>query len=462
MAEDCGGCSAAAGGLGERPVRLRTLNSRQVRFVYLITYSQADLDIVPTREEFSRIVLDSFSNADPSSRVEVVQWVCSQEGHRDGGIHYHMAVKLSARRRWLKIRNFLEERHRVKVNFSDKHCNYYSAWRYTTKEDAHFIQSESHPDLSNFSEPCTSAASRALSRKSSSEGNGSGKGKSRKGRKRLSLFDVSQIDVEKGIRTRLQLLAYANNQKREGKTDLAEFIANRGAKAVDEALSVGWELEEAEGKMERSEKSRAEILYSQLGKECVVGCDRRWLQMARNLLERNNIAGDDFSEAIRNLLDKGRGKYRNLYLKGPSNCGKTFLLNPLTSIYNTFCNPASTTFAWVGAEEAEVLFLNDFRWSANIIPWHDLLLLLEGHEVHLPAPKTHYRCDFSLKGDTPIFCTAKEEISFVRAGVLDERETEMMRVRWRVFAFSSQITEAEQLQVPPCPRCFAELVYPQA
>ena len=93
-------------------------------------------------------------------------------------------------------------------------------------------------------------------------------------------------------------------------------------------------------------------MYSQLGKECVVGCDRHWLQMARNVLERNNIAGDEFSEAIRNVLDKGRGKYGNLYLKGPSNCG-TFLLNPPTSIYNTFCNPASTTFAWVGAEEAE-------------------------------------------------------------------------------------------------------------
>ena len=67
---------------------------------------------------------------------------------------------------------------------------------------------------------------------------------------------------------------------------------------------------------------------------------------------------------------------------------------------------------------------------------------------------------FPFKGDTPIFCTAKEELSFVRADVLDERETEMVRVRWRVFAFSSQISEAEQLQVPPCPRCFAELVYP--
>ena len=139
-------------------------------------------------------------------------------------------------------------------------------------------------------------------------------------------------------------------------------------------------------------------MYSQLEKECIVACDRHLLQMVRNVLERNNIAGDEFSEAIRNLLGKGRGKYRNLYLKGPSNCGKSsFLLNPLASIYNTFCNPASTTFAWVGAEEAEVLFLSDFRWSANIIPWHDLLLLLEGHEVHLPAPKTHYRFDFSFK-----------------------------------------------------------------
>ena len=137
-------------------------------------------------------------------------------------------------------------------------------------------------------------------------------------------------------------------------------------------------------------------------------------------------------------------------------------MNPLTYIYNTFCNPASTTVKWLGAEAAEVLFLNDFRWSPNIIPWHDLLLLLEGHEVHLPAPKTNYRCDFSFKRDTPIFCTAKEELSFVRSGVLEERETEMISVPWRVFAFSSQISEAEQLQVPPCPRSFAELVYPQS
>ena len=33
-----------------------------------------------------------------------------------------------------------------------------------------------------------------------------------------------------------------------------------------------------------------------------------------------------------------------------------------------------------------------------------------------------------LQSDVPIFCTAKE-ITFVRGGVLDAMETEMMRVR---------------------------------
>ena len=35
--------------------------------------------------------------------------------------------------------------------------------------------------------------------------------------------------------------------------------------------------------MERTKRSRTEILYSQIGKECVVGCGGRWLQTAQNL-----------------------------------------------------------------------------------------------------------------------------------------------------------------------------------
>ena len=56
--------------------------------VYLISYSSADLDLVPSREAFSRIVLDAFENANPASKTSVMRWVCSQEPHAKGGVHY--------------------------------------------------------------------------------------------------------------------------------------------------------------------------------------------------------------------------------------------------------------------------------------------------------------------------------------------------------------------------------------
>ena len=105
----------------------RDLSSRQTRSVYLITYSQADTEIVSSHYSFAVIVLDSFQNADPRSQNQVVQWVRSEESHKEGGIHYHMAVKLDQNRRWLKVRNYADTKHRVKLNFSSVHANYYSA-----------------------------------------------------------------------------------------------------------------------------------------------------------------------------------------------------------------------------------------------------------------------------------------------------------------------------------------------
>lgn len=435
------------------------LNSRDVRRVYLITYSQANLEIVPTREAFARIILDAFENAVPESNCAVVHWVCSQEGHVHGGVHYHMAVKRSGRRRWLRVRNYIDQVYGVKVNFNDRHENYYTCWRYTTKEDSLSVHSTNHPDLGNIGAPITTNASSASRASRLADGDGGVQKGKRK--KTLTIFDVSEIAVEKNIETRLQLVALASEQKRAGKTDLAEFIANRGAKAVEEALSIGWEMENAEFDLARSKLTRVEILYREIGSPCVEGCQGKWLEMAEQVLQRNDISRNEFSDAVRNLLQQGRGKYRNVFLKGPANCGKTFLLNPLNTVFKTFTNPATTTFAWLGAETAEVVFLNDFRWCSQIIPWHDLLLLLEGQRVHLPAPKTHFCKDIEFTSDTPIFCTSKEELSLVRGGVLDERESQMMRVRWKVFAFHSQIPEEEQQIIPSCPRCFAELIFPQ-
>ena len=104
----------------------------------------------------------------------------------------------------------------------------------------------------------------------------------------------------------------------------------------------------------------------------------------------------DFSQAVSDLLDNGRAKYRNVLTVGPANCGKTFMLKPLNLVFDCFNNPASTTFSWVGAEQAEVIVLNDFRWNSKLIEWSDLLNLLEGEPVHFATPKSHYAKDVLL------------------------------------------------------------------
>ena len=69
---------------------------------------------------------------------------------------------------------------------------------------------------------------------------------------------------------------------------------------------------------------------------------------------------------------------------------KTFVLNPLTEVFKCFISHASVTFVWVGAEKADLIFLNDLRWNDKLIPWADCLNFLEGLPIHIQAPKTHF------------------------------------------------------------------------
>ena len=114
-----------------------------------------------------------------------------------------------------------------------------------------------------------------------------------------------------------------------------------------------------------------------------------------------------------------------------------------------------------GVESGECIFLNDFRWSHQLIPWHDLLLLLKGHVVHVAAPKTHFAKDITFTADTPIFCTGKHPLMYIKNGVVDECQTEMMIVRWWIFHFNYQIPREQQRESPLCLRCLSELIIGQ-
>ena len=121
---------------------------------------------------------------------------------------------------------------------------------------------------------------------------------------------------------------------------------------MNEAIATAWEMEGAKSKQLRMAKSRLEILEEAANEPCQCEPVLQRKELAVQLLKNNGIAPESFANALKELLHKGRGKYPNIMLTGPSNCGKTFLLNPLNKVYKTFTNPASTSFAWVGAQEA--------------------------------------------------------------------------------------------------------------
>ena len=62
-----------------------------------------------------------------------------------------------------------------------------------------------------------------------------GKSKARN-KKRTPAFDLSEIIVDKNIKTRTELLALPNQQKNEGKSDIAQLMV-RGPKVIAEVLN---------------------------------------------------------------------------------------------------------------------------------------------------------------------------------------------------------------------------------
>lgn len=441
---------------------MATLQSRQQRIVYLVTYSRADFSKIASRNHFAETVVQGWER----NGVKVAHWVVSMERHAQPNVdvaemttpneyHFHMAIKLQKRSRWLQVRNYLDETCGIQVNFSSNHNTYYSAYKYATKEDEEPVHSPAHPDIGNNA-PKTAKAIATKDKKGEVSKRDR---KKKRGTERLTVYDMTQLIQSRNIKTRLELVSLAVTRNREGDLSLAQFIANRGSKAVDEALSLAKEFSEAEKNFARSKKSRVEILQEAFQSNCAISCDGKWRPAAVELLESHGIMVSTFCTAVYTALEQGRGKYRNIYIHGPANTGKTFILSPLKSIYKTFCNPATGSFAWMGVDQAEIVFLNDFRWDPKTIAWADFLQALEGDVVHLPAPKNVCARDIELGTDIPFFATSDAPIILIKGGSVDRANTDMMDVRWHFFNFCKQISRSDQQSLIPCSHCFAKLIF---
>ena len=125
---------------------------------------------------------------------------------------------------------------------------------------------------------------------------------------------------------------------------------------------------------------------------------------------------------------------RNVYLSAmesgwcvqSKSCSKTeliyiALLQPYVSslkkedrselMYKTFINPATAKYAWTGLDECEVAYLNDFRWSPELIDWSLLVqyqFIFQGQRMRSPLI-----CVFQEKTLSQYSLPVKGRLSFM-------------------------------------------------
>ena len=440
-------------------------DSNASRRSFLLTYTQADISRIPTCKKFAEVVMEGFEHVKSSRTVK--EWACCQEKHANGGTHYHLCVNLSGSRRWNPVKNYIYNKHNISVNFATSNCGYVAAYRYVCKDKAieEVLHSTNHTDLKSINTPKTKKAMKTNSdnrKRKSINFNAEKETVPQKEfkPKRLSKHHVAEFILRNKIKTEEELYAISKQRKEDGEPDIYNFIVNCNPKSVSDLVAVTWKIENAQEVVTRKQTDRFQII-TRIKKSgvCSDECAGKWFRCAKEILQNNQVNMYYFARAIRQALKVGRQKNTNVLITGPTNCGKSFLFDPLELAFKAFVNPANGKYAWISLDECEVAYLNDFRWSPEMITWSDFLLLLEGQTVHLPRPKNMYATDMRIdrSNTIPFFATSKSEIEYIgKFNQRDERENDMMSSRWLTIRFSKQIENPQHVE--PCTKCFAKLV----
>ena len=452
------------------------LSPRALRRTHFITLARADLSIFPDSATFAAKMNECFEAK--GRRVE--QWACCQEDHRDGVPHYHLLVKIGGKncQRFEPVKEEIKKRCGVIVHFTKQSTGGYSAgYRYITKFGmARVSHSPNHPHLEAIAQSRTAKCRASFTQKNKERKRSAAADAGPEPKKakavRLRLGDVGKLISDLGIETYTRLEAIAQERRENGDNDLFDFIARTRKSHTIELIERMNSLKTAKERLTEDSLSIPEKLERASKEPCVASCgeQKKWLQFAKHIISLNSplnrissaelLTVELFAKLLRRCLYEGRGKENNIFLTGVRDCGKSFLLQPLSLILNCFQNPSKGNYPWIDLEGKDCLVMNDFRYYPELIKWNDLLLLCEGDTVQFPRPMSTFSSNLTIEASNklPILATGREPIRHRDLdGVEHPDETEMMNVRWVYIHINKPLRNIDRT-CKPCPRCFVELL----
>lgn len=126
-------------------------------------------------------------------------------------------------------------------------------------------------------------------------------------------------------------------------------------------------------------------------------------------------------------------------------------------LIKVFVTPPKSAFPLMELNRARVVFLDDWRFNDDIVPYALQLLWFEGQSFTIARPQNQHAGHTRYEGDSPVFITTLEsDITTLKRG-LQSGDIEMMTKRLRIFQFHRKLVKPDR-SISPCGVCFAKLV----
>ena len=454
------------------------------QYVYLVTFSH----LLPTtlaagdfkdianigRDEIAECVRKAFDDPLPAASGQpgrkrqrtdglVKKLVVFKESHADGTVHFHVAVLLWMPRTWCSAKETLRVRDGLACHFSCSHIQFWSTVRYgfyaslkKPEVDASpFLWSsdgswplglvkEGTPGWSFLFEACNrpwnAAIWKARSEKAQKQA-AEGRPDNSCGRNaRFTKLDFMAIVLDKHLMTRAAIIAYTQDHGSE----FMQRWVSQNQKKLKELLADAVEWGEAREAAKEERKSDWEILCAKAGEACA-HCDAcKYKEVAATFFEKNSktMSRTRFAAALRNIILAGPAKTRMTpMLTGPSNTGKSTMLNPFDQLFGkkrVFHKPAlKSKYALRNIlNDKRFLYWDDFRpvhYAQETVEVSTLLSLFNGFplEVNVSQSFNDGNVDFEWRHGAAV--TAPQEGLWDAWGEVTPEDVRHMRNRFEQF-----------------------------
>ena len=343
------------------------------QLVHLVTLSRvlpetlaqfADLRDISgmTREEVAACVRQAFDDPLPPGPGQpgrkrqrtdaiVLKVAVFMETHADGDRHFHVAVLLKQPRTWGAAKRTLRVRGGLASHFSCSHTQMWSALRYgfiaTLKkpvvDSSPYIWSadESWPNglvtegtkawsclFEASQRPWNAALWKArseLAQKRKAEGDPAAK------KARFAKLDLTAIILDRGLKSKAAILEYSQDHG----TEAMQHWVHQNQKKLKEFLGEAIEWGEAREAAAAERRTDWEILCQAAERACPHGDACPYAQTAATFFEANadTLSRTRLAVALRDIIIAGPSKTRRTpMIKGPSNTGKSTLVNPFDQL----------------------------------------------------------------------------------------------------------------------------------